>query len=61
MMQEKSSQKPKQRIEEKPDYMPPRIVTYSREELLAEIGPAQACSPYGTKNGPQPNHRPNHR
>jgi len=26
-------------------YAPPRIVRYSREDILEKIGPAQACSP----------------
>ncbi len=30
---------------EKPEYEPPRIVTYTSEELLEQIGPAMACSP----------------
>jgi hypothetical protein len=29
----------------KRDYVPPRIVRYSREDILEKIGPAQACSP----------------
>jgi hypothetical protein len=29
----------------KPNYEPPRIVTYTSEELLEQIGPAMACSP----------------
>ena len=28
-----------------PEYEPPRIVTYTEEEILEQIGPAQACSP----------------
>ena len=31
--------------DEKPKYEPPRIVTYTSEELLEQIGPAMACSP----------------
>jgi hypothetical protein len=26
-------------------YVPPRIITYTSEELLEQIGPAMACSP----------------
>lgn len=26
-------------------YEPPRVRTYTSEEILEEIGPAQACSP----------------
>ena len=29
---------------ELPPYEPPRVVTYRDEDLLAELGPAQACS-----------------
>ena len=33
------------RIELKlPAYEPPRVVTYRDDDLLAELGPAQACS-----------------
>ncbi len=27
-------------------YVPPRLVTYASEQILAEIGIAQACSPF---------------
>jgi len=27
------------------EYVPPRIVTYTSEEILEQIGPALACSP----------------
>jgi hypothetical protein len=30
---------------EKPKYVPPKIVTYTSEEILEQIGPAMACSP----------------
>jgi len=26
-------------------YEPPKIITYSGDEILDELGPAQACSP----------------
>ena len=29
----------------KPNYEQPRIITYSKEEILEELGPAQACAP----------------
>ena len=32
---------------EVPGYEPPKVVTYSGDELLKELGPAQACSPFG--------------
>ena len=28
-----------------PAYVPPRIRTYTSEEILEQIGPAMACSP----------------
>jgi hypothetical protein len=28
-----------------PEYIPPKIITYSSDEILEEIGPAMACSP----------------
>lgn len=28
-----------------PKYEPPRIITYTEEDILEQIGPAQACSP----------------
>jgi hypothetical protein len=28
-----------------PEYVPPKIVTYTSEELLEQVGPALTCSP----------------
>lgn len=28
-----------------PEYISPKIVTYTSDEILEEIGPAMACSP----------------
>ncbi|MDJ0764302.1 MAG: hypothetical protein QNJ97_15080 [Myxococcota bacterium] len=28
-----------------PEYEPPKIIEYTSEQILEEIGPAQACSP----------------
>ncbi len=28
-------------------YEAPRIVTFSRDELMKELGPARACNPFG--------------
>jgi len=28
-----------------PSYEPPRIITYTSDEILEQIGPAMACSP----------------
>jgi hypothetical protein len=33
------------------DYIPPKIVTYTSEEIVEQIGPAQACSPYSCGAG----------
>lgn len=30
-----------------PEYESPKVITYSGDELLARLGPAQACSPFG--------------
>ncbi len=30
-----------------PKYEPPKVVTYNGDDLLAELGPAQACNPFG--------------
>ncbi|MGQ9654843.1 MAG: hypothetical protein ACUVXD_12330 [Thermodesulfobacteriota bacterium] len=38
-------------------YEPPAIITYSGDDILAEIGPAQACSPFSgalKRQGSQP-------
>lgn len=29
------------------EYIPPQIVTYTSEQIMEQIGPAQACSPFG--------------
>jgi|LGVF01.1.fsa_nt_gb hypothetical protein len=28
-----------------PEYIPPKIITYTSDEILEQIGPAMACSP----------------
>ncbi len=28
-----------------PEYVPPKITTYTSEQILEKIGPAQTCSP----------------
>jgi hypothetical protein len=30
---------------ERPKYVPPKIVTYTSEEIIEQMGPAMACSP----------------
>jgi len=35
----------KQMQTELPAYEPPKIVTYTSEQILEQIGPAMACSP----------------
>jgi hypothetical protein len=32
-------------------YEPPRIITYTSDDILEELGPAQACSPFATMSG----------
>jgi hypothetical protein len=34
-----------------PTYETPKIITYTSEEILEEIGPANACSPFDTGCG----------
>ena len=34
-----------------PEYVPPKVITYTSEEVLERIGPAQACSPQGAPGG----------
>jgi len=35
-----------------PEYIPPKIKTYTSEEILEQIGPAMACSPSPCSIGP---------
>ncbi|NIM90834.1 MAG: hypothetical protein GTO17_07790 [Candidatus Aminicenantes bacterium] len=37
--------------EKKSKYEPPRIITYSADDILEELGPAQACSPFAGVSG----------
>jgi hypothetical protein len=37
--------RPEKERDDPPAYVPPRIITYTSEELLERIGPAMACSP----------------
>jgi len=32
-------------LQQKPTYEPAKIITYTSEQILEEIGPAQTCSP----------------
>jgi hypothetical protein len=34
----------KPKTKEKPRYVPPKIITYSQDEIIEIIGPAMACS-----------------
>jgi len=36
----------------KQKYEPPRIITYSSDDILEELGPANACSPFAGPMGP---------
>ena len=40
---------------QKQKYESPRILTYSSDDILKELGPAQACSPYWGSSAPQDN------
>ena len=35
-----------------PEYIPPKIKTYTSDEILEQIGPAMACSPSPCSIGP---------
>ncbi len=37
-------QPPEEAPSTQPEYEPPRVITYRGEEILEELGPAQACS-----------------
>ncbi|HIE52226.1 MAG TPA: hypothetical protein EYP85_10745 [Armatimonadetes bacterium] len=34
------------RDEERPPYRPPRVLLYSQDELLAQLGPVRACASF---------------
>jgi hypothetical protein len=36
----------------KQTYEPPKIITYSADDILEELGPAQACSPFASPPSP---------
>jgi hypothetical protein len=38
-------QRPTEKSTPKPIYEPAKIITYTSEQILEEIGPAQTCSP----------------
>ena len=47
-MENEKKEKPVSKIDRrKPEYEAPKVVTYSGDDLLKELGPAQACSPFG--------------
>ncbi len=37
---------PQDRGKKKPKLEPPRVITYSGAEILEDLGPAHACSPF---------------
>ncbi len=37
-----NSEKP----QKKPKFEPPKLITYSGDDILEELGPAHACSPF---------------
>jgi len=40
------SEKPDRLQDPLPEYVPPRIVSFTREEIVEQMGPAQACSSF---------------
>ena len=51
-MDEKKSLEKKESIQKRDletdsEYVPPKVVTYTSEQIMEQIGPAQACSPFG--------------
>ena len=40
----KPLESPQPAAEPLPDYEPPQVITYRGDEILEELGPAQACS-----------------
>ena len=51
--QEKNREESKGREKEKrPVYEEPRVITYSGDKLLKELGPAQACRGFGCQVAP---------
>lgn len=46
-MEKKGARKMSDKEEKKDAYVPPEITTYTSEEILEEIGPAQACASPG--------------
>jgi len=40
----KDGEKPEKKQD--PDYIPPKVTTYTSEEIEEKIGPARACSPF---------------
>ena len=49
--QEKKKTRKKGKKEE-PGYEEPKVITYSGDELLKELGPAQACRAFGCPVAP---------
>ncbi len=50
MMSDEKQQKKLKATKEKgrntmPSYIPPKIITYTSDEILEQIGPAMACTP----------------
>lgn len=43
---EASASHTEERGRKKPKFEPPKVITYSGAEILEELGPAHACSPF---------------
>lgn len=48
MQKEKEKKDLSDTTKPKLQYTPPRMITYSEDELLEEIGPIQACTGFGS-------------
>ena len=53
-MQEQEKRATQENDKTKRPYEPPKIVTYSGEDLLEELGPAQACTGFSCPIAPGP-------
>ncbi len=41
-----SKSRVKDRERKKPKFEPPKVITYSGDDVLEELGPAHACNPF---------------
>lgn len=43
---EASKSRPEGHKRKKPKFEPPKVITYSGDDILEELGPAHACNPF---------------